>query len=137
MDTIQHDYKLHVTKHQAAVIKRFLEMTTRISWGQLEIIRDIIANHPDRNLPDFQHTTKIFDDLKLLFFPELPVGAHHGFNSEKLSRDSHTAWDIVQVIRKVLAEDNGEDVMSANHSAFMKASKLGDPDPKIEKSKTE
>jgi hypothetical protein len=60
----------------------------KLFWGQN---KDTIAEK------------RIMDDLKMLYFPDLGLGAYHGIFSPNTPDSSKILWDMIQCIRYKIA----------------------------------
>jgi len=128
-------YKLTVTEKQANVIRKALEIYSRIGLGQfVEILY-----HPQwwLNVNDTEKVHKDIDNLIKSVCGFENSNMSYGIYSEEVDDTCRVAYDIEQVIRHRISWDNNpEGGFTVNFGKPMKTSKKEEL-PKIEENKEE
>jgi hypothetical protein len=98
--------KLTLNEQQARVLLEGLDLFSRILFGQLETVREVIHTHRiGKSVPpiDYAKSEAILAEAKRVLFPELTPEGFYGVFSPDLDEDSKIAWDIKQVVRNAVA----------------------------------
>lgn len=94
-------YNLKISKMQAKVINKALDLYTRLLLGDLyELKRLYKDKDPDVSV---EYIDTLCSQLKRIFVPALPDGVSYGIPAG--SEDAKMAYDLIQVIRHRIAWD--------------------------------
>lgn len=99
--------KIECNKRQLGVIQEALDIYSRVKMGQFkEICR--LWEHDTKIYERYKDVQKIEDkimEIRDLVYPELRDYAHFGIYNDKCPEDSKIAYDLIQVMRYVIAWD--------------------------------
>lgn len=94
--------KLELNQTQADILQDALDLYSRILTGQFDEIDHLMRFEVGTNA-EWKTTRKLLEELQELYYPELGGRAAHSIGSPKTPDKSKIAYDMIQVIRYVLA----------------------------------
>lgn len=99
-------YSLNITKQQAEIIIKALDLYSRIGMGQ---IIEVLDHHTNRIKPE--QAIIIYNKLNEIkpMLTGLPTNSYYSISSDQISNNYRIAYDLQQVIRHRLAWDGNPD----------------------------
>ncbi len=116
-------YNIKVSNKQIQIIQEALDLYSRLGMGQVDELISPFSGPLQIYHEDHEEAKVYCEGLKRLAFPGLSTNAYYGIFGEKTAEDSKISYDLIQVMRNVVAwHQNPEGGMGVNFDKPLAAS---------------